>query len=276
MTWVVGTSIVFGYAVGIADVQATISMQFGKDRYIDCVQKIHHVGNFVAAGFCRDIRNGFELIELLKSNLVSLESGLAWILDYVAREFGKNARECFELLPVDRQRPTQIMLFSVYPSQDISSGVAKSFVAKLASPDFKLNKVSRNSEVISMGSGNEVSEYAGIVDRLNEDWFPLAHMEIQNFGGFGGVVAISLQNEMIRHTNPGISSAIQVCYVKRGGVGFTFPEVNVDIGTSREREVKVPKLATKWSEFIELLKQQKISLSKASAFDAGKVKGRGS
>ena len=119
-------------------------------------------------------------------------------------------------------------------------GLARSYVTQLNSPDFKPQKINRGAAVISMGSGNNVRKYIESVENINSDWFPLTGMETQNFGGFGGAIAIALQNELIRQPVKGVSSSIQICYVKRGGVGFAYPEVRVDVGTSNERIVKAP------------------------------------
>lgn len=268
MTWVLGMSTMFGYSLGMADVQATIDFTDGSKKYYDCVQKIHHVGNFVAAGFSGDIHNGFDLVENLKDFLSGVENGRCWIPDFVSREWGKQAREWYSNLPDSRKRPVQIMLMSVYPDLDTLPGMAKSYVAILKSPDFKVTKMSRDVKVIGIGSGNDVKEYVRIVNKLNDDWFPLAQSEVHNPGGFAQAVMVVIHSEMIRKIVPGVSSCIQTCVVKRGGVGIAYPEVRVDIGMSTEHIVKSPVLTTSWKEFKRKMKTEGIELSSASAISA--------
>jgi len=258
----------FGYSMGVADVQATITFRDGSKKFIDCVQKIHHVGDFVAAGFCGDIQNGFELMQQLKSRFGSPGEKRCWIPDFVAREFGKSAKLWFSALPAGRKKTVQVMLFSVYPNGDSLPGLAQSYIAQLNSPDFTPMKVHRETAVISMGSGNSVTKYIESIEKLNQDWISLARMETQNFGELGSAIAVVLQNEMIREPTEGISSAVQICYVKRGGVALNYPSVRVDLGMPSERSIQVSTLAENWEDFRRLAKEQGIPWAKAEAFTA--------
>jgi hypothetical protein len=65
MTWIIGTPTMFGYSFGISDVRVTL----GGNREIDCLQKVHPVGRFIAAGFAGTVRIGFEMVDGLRQLL---------------------------------------------------------------------------------------------------------------------------------------------------------------------------------------------------------------
>jgi hypothetical protein len=67
MTWIVGTPTIFGYGFGISDVRVT--PRNGSE--VDCLQKIHPVGRYIAAGFAGDVYIGFAMVEELRKLMYS-------------------------------------------------------------------------------------------------------------------------------------------------------------------------------------------------------------
>src|ERR1039458_6063314 len=82
MTWIIGTPTMFGYSFGISDVRVKLG-----NREIDCLQKIHPVGRFIAAGFAGAVRIGFEMVDELRQLLYSEDERLACDPLLVAREW---------------------------------------------------------------------------------------------------------------------------------------------------------------------------------------------
>ncbi len=74
MTWIVGTPALFGYGFGISDVRVT----FGDDTEVDCLQKIHPVGQWIAAGFAGSVQIGFAMVNELRRFLRVESKDIAW------------------------------------------------------------------------------------------------------------------------------------------------------------------------------------------------------
>ena len=75
MTWFVGTPTLFGYAVGVSDIRVS----FGDGRTLDCLQKVHAVGQFITLGFSGAVQFGFWAVDDLRRQLRLDDPGRAWL-----------------------------------------------------------------------------------------------------------------------------------------------------------------------------------------------------
>lgn len=71
MTWIVGTSSLFGYAAAVSDVQVT----WPEGRHLDCLQKVYPAIPIVAFGFSGSVRIGSHLLEDFRRNFLRGLSG---------------------------------------------------------------------------------------------------------------------------------------------------------------------------------------------------------
>ena len=77
-----------GYGFGISDVRVTLD----GGSEIDCLQKIHPVGRYVAAGFAGSVRIGFGMIEALSQRMCFKDERLSCDPLSLAQEWPGAAR----------------------------------------------------------------------------------------------------------------------------------------------------------------------------------------
>src|SRR5689334_5809938 len=103
MSWVVGANTMLGYGIMVSDICVTLELPGGRREYRDVLQKVHKVGESVAAGFAGNIPIGLFMIEYLRDFLrmsdEELREGMCWEPEWVAETFAPLARETFEQFP---------------------------------------------------------------------------------------------------------------------------------------------------------------------------------
>lgn len=266
MTWVIGVPTMFGYSVGLADIQATLEYTNGKREYIDCIQKIFPVGKFLVAGFSGSVEIGYFLIEDLKNWLIVPDPTQAWMPDYVGFKWHKRARKLYSVIKPEKRRECSLLIIGVHPQKDNGlPGEAKTYACIMKSPDFK-PEIIPPGRVGSIGSGNNIKEYMDTLAKLNTWYNPLMQMEVGNPGGYGQALAINLVLGVKNNPSPGISKHFHIYTVRRGTILLTnsnheeFPNIGLS------KKIEMPKVATNWTEFIEILKKKGLSLNSAEAF----------
>lgn len=266
MTWVVGMPSMFGYCVGIADVQATISYPTGKKLYIDSVQKIFPVGKFIAAGFCGDIQVGFLLINDLQNWAVLPEKGVAWIPDCLVSKWRRRARRIFSLIKGNAERKVEILLLGVYPQRENGiPGQAQTYGCIMRSPEFD-PECFNPGKIAAIGSGNEVEMYVEAIERINKEGYtPLMQMEVGNPGGYGLALSSYLSLKVNENPVHGISNHFHICYVKRGVITIGPNDYSIYPNQGSKIDIVMPTVATNWTEFKHLMKRKGISMAKAYA-----------
>ena len=267
MTWVVGVPTMFGYSVGLADIQATITFNDGSKRYFDCVQKIFPIERFIVAGFCGSIEVGFLLIEDLKRYGRLDNPATAWVPDLLVLRWRRRARRIFSRLPIAKRKDAQIILVGVYPQRD--NGIPnepQSYCCIMKSPEFEPEKINPGS-VGSIGSGNDIEEYVRTINAINNNHYhPIMQMEVNNPGGYGRGLMMILSMDVENNPTDGISKHFHYFIIRRGGFEFgnndhpTIPIVGQTTNITMPTEI-----AKNWREFMEIMCNENINLAECEA-----------
>jgi hypothetical protein len=273
MTWVIGSPTMFGYCVGMADIQATYTLKDGKRVYGDCVQKIYPVGRFILAGFCGSIPAGFALLKDLRQYLqVSSEEAKngAWIPDYVSFDWQRRAKRLYHKgLREEYRLPVPIMLLSCHPVENNGiPGEPKTYGCIMKSPEFNPIEIKAN-HFASIGSGNDVKEYMQSLESFNKDVYnDLMQMEVNNPGGYGNVAMIHLSIDVENNPKPGISKHFHNALVKRDSIVMWENNHQFIPDKGEIVETKMPRVAKNWEEFKSISKELGIGVSETASAKA--------
>jgi hypothetical protein len=257
MTWVVGTATMFGHALIFADVCVTFRTSQQVIHH-DLVQKIHPVGQFMAAGFSGSVRLGFMLLQDLLDFLRLPEDSQnqAWLPDWVVENWAGNARAAFQKAPAkERSVGVDILVVGVHPTEDVGiPGWAKSYVSVLRSPDFVPILREGGNATLHIGSGSEVPTYARLVEEYISDLKqPHIHAVV---GGAESYASHLLHTITLRvNDNPiqGVSRHLHSLVVQRGKIGILKSDYEVFEG-GRRWEVRMPQVARTYPELLKMAK----------------------
>ena len=256
MTWVVGMPTMFGYAVGMADIQVT----WPDGRTLDCLQKVYPVGNFLAAGFCGSVKIGFTLIGDLARRLNAADpGGGAWFPRYVAFWWYRHARRIFNLgfSSPEKNLGSAIMIFGASPQENLGDAPwARSDVIVLDSHEGFYPRVGPRNQCASIGSGNGVDVYMRHLLYVNQN--PFQFMQVEPAGpGTGGFALInSLTMTLRENPVPGISEHVHLVRVWRGRVEAGLIEHSEFLSDGVPVPRKMPTVARGWSEFETIARQR--------------------
>jgi hypothetical protein len=256
MTWVVGMPTMFGYAVGMSDIQ----VMWPDGRALDCVQKIYPVGNFLAAGFCGSVKIGFTLIGDLARRLnVADPGGGGWFPRYVAFWWYRHARRIFNygFSPPEKDLGSTIMIFGASPQENLGDAPwARSDIIVLDSRQGFYPRVCPRNQCSSIGSGNGVDVYMRHLWDINQNPFQFMQVEAggPGTGGFAWVssLAMTLRENLVS----GISEHIHQVRVWRGRVEVGSIEISEFSSDGVPIPRKMPTVARGWSEFETIARQQ--------------------
>lgn len=143
MTWIVGTTSIFGHAILAADVCVTFAMPNGQRTYLDCLQKIHPLGRFVVGGFAGSIRIGFAIVEALSKRFRDIPETHAIDLESMAPVvLPQMVKTIFEASPpLEQSAGCQVIIGWVHPTRNRDGcpwPSPWSYVYSLSSPDFQV------------------------------------------------------------------------------------------------------------------------------------------
>lgn len=119
MTWVVGTPTLFGYALMVSDIRATL-----KDKtYLDHLQKIHLVSPSMVAGISGSIKIGFRLLGELEYESSKAKQDKDWVLDILANTWWPRiARNIFNKSDLEEKfRGSSIILAAPHPTNHLGN-----------------------------------------------------------------------------------------------------------------------------------------------------------
>lgn len=232
MTWIIGSSGIFGYCLLMGDTMVTLEYPNGEVKYFDGLQKIFPINHSFAAGFAGNVELGLMYMKDLQKSLSGLPNDCGWIPDYfMYRHYCRRARYIYNnLKPKYIGQPLELIIMGISPlATDTVGGGGKprthGYILK--APDFEIKKMDRN-KFYSIGSGSTVGIYSEKLNNLNRNVYNgLMQMEVGHPDGYG--VAISDYIRSIVSENPpegGISKHFVTAFVHRG-------EVKIGIRTSR-------------------------------------------
>ncbi len=218
MTWIVGTPTMFGYGFAISDIRVTLAD--GSER--DCLQKIHPVGQFLAAGFAGSVRIGFAMVETLSTLLHTEDKSGAWEPEAVAAWWPEDARQVFgQFDKAEQALHSHLMMISTHPTEHTGNpDWPRAYVHVFKSPTFDAVSIPVH-KVTAIGCGTEVQDCREAIDTLSsshERMFSIMQAEVGNSGGMGTMLGFSL-TRILKETRPkGISSHLHYCWVYRGRI----------------------------------------------------------
>jgi hypothetical protein len=255
VTWVVGRTVMVGYALGLSDIRVTLSD--GSER--DCVRKIYPVGRMIALGFAGSVAIGFAMVDRLAALLRDAAPGMGWDPAAVAEWWPADAREVFERCPqAEQELSCHLMMLGTHPNQD-NGPFAQSYVYRFTSPDFHAERA-QAEQVVSIGSGAAISRYVAAIAELSDN-YDLLRLEAAGPRGVALGTMSSLTRLIEDHPTAGISQHLHVCVVHRD---------RIELGPNDqryfahpERDLVMPPVANSLAELTELL--TKAGLSSAGA-----------
>lgn len=218
MTWVVGSTTIFGYGMAVSDVRVTLS----DDSEVDCLQKIYKVGNFIAAGFAGSVAIRFAMIDRLTELLSCDDPGRCWDPTKVAEWWPQDAREVFgSFVQSEQDLQSHIILIGTHPTEHNGNPAwPKNFVYIFRSPLFDAVAVPP-PQVGAIGCGTHFDPCRSAVDSISNDHnarFEMMKGEQGCSGGMLNMLGLRL-TVLLQETQPrGISSHLHYCWVYRGKV----------------------------------------------------------
>jgi len=250
----------------LADIQVRVATADGP-VYLDGIQKVFPVGQYLAAGFAGDVEFGYRLIEDL-AQCLRLPPGddRAWIPAPTIDRWRVRARSLFNEWGQPERRANLLVAGvreeGVIPNEAdaviahiVPPGV-RTYACILRSPAFEV-EVIRPMTVGSIGSGNAVEAYQGILEHVNQH--PASYYHSEFVGGvrdsFGTMLAHSLGADIARTAAPGISQHLLVCIVRPGEITLQPNDSDVFEAGQRRPERRMPPLARSLRQVHELLER---------------------
>jgi hypothetical protein len=206
----------WGYSFALSDVRVTLQ----NSAEFDCLQKIHPVGQFVAAGFAGSVRIGFAMIDELSELLKTGDSTQAWIPEAVSQWWPEDARRVFALFPKqERALQSHLLMIATHPIEmNGPSARATAYIFK--SPDFLPEEI-KVHKIDAIGSGNGIVECRSAIDQIcssDDSLFSLMKGEQGTPGGMGMRLGMDL-SEILKRVRPsGVSAHLHYCWVYRGRI----------------------------------------------------------
>jgi len=280
MTWIVGTPTMFGYGLGISYVRVTL----GDGSEADCLQKIHPVGRWIAAGFAGAVCIGFAMVEELRKLAYLEDERLACDPLLVAQEWPNYARQVFAKFPPDaRGNGCHLMLISTHPRDHTGNPLwARSYVHIFRFPGFQPEMIPVHT-LGSIGCGTSYPPCRAAVEAFSSDPKRRALFvqgEVGMQGGMPTILGFNLTQLLLRTQPGGISSHLHYCWVYRGeiiiktndhtqkgrwsilesGSGVNRDPTTPDTTTSKQAVLEdgatafaMPRLAATWEELVQFL-----------------------
>ena len=265
----------WGYSFALSDVRVTLA----NGQELDCLQKIHEVGPFIAAGFAGSVQIGFGMLETLYQLLRLDDHTQAWDPTAIAQWWPADARRIFSLF-LERERALQshLLVIGTHPTENSGGNWPRAYGHIYRSPDFLPEEISVHKPA-AIGSGNGVEECSGAIDRISNNFdamFSVMKGEQGVHGGMGSRLGFDLTRLLMKVNPSGVSSHLHFCWAYRGeviiktnnhstlgawssydvGSGYGAPpnaKSTVDLSADGERSFIMPKIAKTWTEVVELI-----------------------
>lgn len=112
--------------------------------------------------------------------------------------------------------------------------------------------LAKASEVVSIGSGSTIPYYQKVLHGFSSNVLSLLQGEVM--GARMGFLPLSMvvQKTIEQNPIPGISPHAYICVVRRGSVEVGTNDENRYPPSGEVIEVRMPQVATTWSEFMQL------------------------
>lgn len=238
MTWVIGSSTMFGYGVVMSDIRVTCE---DTRITVDVLQKAFPVGRFIVAGLAGDVGIGLTLLRSLQLFLRSMKPTEDECFDpeWVADEWSKEAKRIYSDIRCDSYvRDSHIITVGLKVDSKVLGG-ARPCISIYKSPHFIPETVVGGNHSLSIGEGACVDNYRESLEHMLADK-DLVYMkgEIGSIGGFGRLVWQMLQGDVKNHPIESVSPKFQLFLIRLGRI-------------EEWRPPNMPELAGNWPELLE-------------------------
>lgn len=182
MTWILGSPVTFGYGALVADIR--VSWRDGS--YLDAVQKVHSVGNWMQVGFSGSVAFGFWAVDDMRMAFSSGVSG-AWMPEIAATKWRRRARRMFaKSKPEVRDLGCSLLLVGVSPLRN--GPFQWSRCIRMRAPEFEIERC-RGDKWYSIGTGATHSLAEHFATMTTDEAWHLLKLEANNPGGSAVMVA---------------------------------------------------------------------------------------
>jgi hypothetical protein len=243
MTWIVGTLTPFGFGIVASDIRVTLADK----TEIDCLQKVHLVGNGLLAGFAGSVKIGFSLLQALVDESAKLPQNAAWNLDVISNTWWPRVAKRVYLSAerIERNARSQIILVGAHPNKN-QGPFPHVEMFTFSSPDFQPIK---SATIASIGCGARAPDCMKIVEKAfgapNSEFLTLYKLGPL---GLATGVGVTLQDAIRQNPMAGISGLFQVGIVSRGYCQI----VQSEFYFKEDRtEAKFPELARDYNSLIQ-------------------------
>ena len=244
MTWVLGAGMPFGYGALISDVR--VSWPGG--QYLDCLQKIHLVGNGILMGFAGSVDVGFFMLEAMRRQW-GADPGELYPVKFMAWHWHRWARWAYQHLVNPRFHRLGCELAIAGVSNKRCGLGACAHAVTMRAPDFEPTFVPPATWG-SVGSGTEhetARHYADEAAFMNV----FAHGEVGSPDGAATFVAHSVANSLEQAPMADVSPIVQVGIVRPTAHEFKMleREHRGAFTIARERAPEPRELVEGWRSF---------------------------
>lgn len=242
MTWVIGSSTMFGYGIVMSDIRVTCG---DTGITMDVLQKAYPVGDFIVAGLAGDVGTGLTLLRSMQLFLRRMkpEADECFDPEWVAENWSKEAKQIYSDISRDEQvQDTHIITVGLKVDTKVMGG-ARPCVTVYKSPHFEPETIIGGNHSLSIGSGASVDKYRECLEYMLTDE-DLVYMkgEIGSIGGFGRLVWQMLQKDVQDSPVESVSPNFQLFLIRLGQI-------------EEWRTPNMPDLATNWPELIEKIEK---------------------
>lgn len=259
MTWIVGTSLAYGYSILVSDICVTFKDSTGNTCYLDCVQKIYPVGRFLLAGFAGSIEISFRMIQALEKELSRAPSDCAWDADMIATTWWPRlAKRMFNESDETQQRlGSSIIIASAHPTRNRGDAPFPcTDVHIFRWPDFAPEYASCG-KVVAIGSGRGVNQYREALTQFVSD---NSFTQLITFGAdrLAQIFAHEISQIVNRVPTLGISRFFQVGLVTRGRIAISDFEYTIYNPDGSQTEVRFPTIARGLGQFRQFCSERQL------------------
>ena len=111
------------------------------------------------------------------------------------------------------------------------------------------------------GAGVEL--YVQELERLQQDPYELWQAEVAAPSGFGRILLHYIQQTIAEHPSPTVSHHLHLCLVRRGEIRLLKSDHTFVPPGGPEIEVRMPKVASTWSEFVTMCEDSSVKAAQA-------------
>jgi hypothetical protein len=241
-----------------SDICVTLSTNSGEQVLIDCLQKVYPLGQFVLGGFAGSVKIGFTMLAKLQREFSAVDRSEAWILDIVANTWWPRlAKHIFNSFPKEEKKlGSQILLASAHPTKNRGDAPwAWTDVYSFSSPNFSPNKAGQN-EIVSIGSGTDISTYINSVKEARDDFTYHQAMMLGGASAQGMFVASIVEKTVKENPISGVSYLFQVAIVKRGEFSIMNHEYDIMKPGGQKIEIRFPDIALNYDQLIQIIRNK--------------------